>query len=336
MNLDVLWYGTSRWRYALWPISQIYCLFSVMRREAYRRGWLVRYRAPVPVVVVGNLCVGGAGKTPLTIALVEWLQRKGLRPGVISRGYGGDALSQPVAVTRHTHPHAAGDEPVLIARCTSAPVVVFPDRRRAIEHLLTLSQIDLIIADDGLQHYALERDIEIVVVDANRLHGNGLCLPAGPLREPVSRLDSADFVVFSGATEGTRCHSYERHIDEIENLADGRLQCLSAWRGKSVHAVAGIADPDAFFESLHSAGLVLQKHTFADHHRYSASDLAFGDLLPVIMTEKDAIKCRSLTGVSGPLWQTRLRIRLAKTLVDDLADRLSVHFPALALPAEQR
>jgi tetraacyldisaccharide 4'-kinase len=245
------------------------------------------------VIVVGNLTVGGAGKTPLVIWLCEHLQRAGHRPGVVSRGYGGRPPRLPLSVTAATAPSEAGDEPVLIAARTGCPVVVDPDRPRAARALLAANDVDVIVADDGLQHYALARNLEIVVVDGRRRFGNGFCLPAGPLREPLSRLVTVDLVVVNGAG-GAGEFALRLVGDRLANLADvAHTEPLTAWRGRRVHAVAGIGDPARFFTALTTAGLEVVEHPFPDHHAYRPDDLDFGDGLPVLMTEKDAVKCRT-------------------------------------------
>ncbi|OGI40084.1 MAG: tetraacyldisaccharide 4'-kinase [Candidatus Muproteobacteria bacterium RBG_16_62_13] len=292
------WYrpGTVTW--LLLPFSGLYCLLVGIRRQLYRVSILRRQHVPAPVIVVGNITVGGSGKTPLVIWLALHLRSLGYRPGVVTRGYGGRSKSWPRLVTTDTGPADVGDEPVLIARHAGCPVMADPDRVRAARALLAQHQCDLILSDDGLQHYRLARDIEIAVIDGERRFGNGFCLPAGPLREPISRLKRADLTVTLGAA---RPGEYRMDLTETGYRAveGGALKPLDAFRGQSVHAVAGIGNPGRFFAHLRKLGVQPIEHPLPDHHEYREADLRFGDNLPVIMTEKDAVKCSSF---SGPLW----------------------------------
>jgi tetraacyldisaccharide 4'-kinase len=250
---------------------------------------------PVPVVVVGNISIGGTGKTPFVIWLVEQLRQWGWSPGVVSRGYGGRAPSYPHRVTATDDPAVCGDEPLLIARRTGVPLFVDPDRRRAVAALLAQGGVDIIVTDDGLQHYRLPRDFEICVVDGRRGLGNGWLLPAGPLRELPARLDAVGLVVVNG--EGWSPPDSIPHLvmklalEDAWPLRGGVPLPLFRWRGQKVHAVAGIGHPQRFFDALAAEGLLIEPHPFPDHHAFSAADLDFGDDLPVLMTEKDAMKC---------------------------------------------
>ncbi len=261
------------------------------RRAAYRCGLLKRYRAPLPVIVVGNITVGGTGKTPLVIRIVELLQQQGFKPAVISRGYGGKTTDWPHSVTATSDPGLVGDEPSLIVQRTGCPLVIDPIRSRATDHLATHTECDIIISDDGLQHYALERDIEIAVIDGQRRWGNGLMLPAGPLREPLTRLNQVDLIVGNGSAE---TGEYVMHLigNDAVNLLDGQKVPLSQFAGKPLHAMAGIGNPERFFDHLKTFGLQFDQHSFPDHHDYSASELNFQPSAPLLMTEKDSVKCR--------------------------------------------
>ena len=249
---------------------------------------------PVPVVMVGNLTVGGTGKTPLVTWLVTFLKESGYRPGVIARGYKGRARHWPQQVRADSDPLAVGDEAVLLAGCCGCPIAVAPDRVAAARALLEHSDCDLIVCDDGLQHYALKRDIEIAVIDGVRRIGNGYCLPAGPLREPSGRLAEVDLVVVNGLGRRGE-YPMKMRAGRVINL-DQKLESrdLSSFARQSVHAVAGIGNPERFFVSLRQAGMLLEEHVFPDHHAYTAANLDFGDDRPVMMTEKDAVKCRNL------------------------------------------
>ncbi|MEG2806073.1 tetraacyldisaccharide 4'-kinase, partial [Stenotrophomonas sp.] len=254
-----------------------------------------------PVIVVGNVTAGGTGKTPLTIALVDRLREAGWKPGVASRGYGRQEPGVARWVEAGTSTALGGDEPVLIAWKTGVPVRVDADRVAA-GRALVEAGCDIIVCDDGLQHYRLARDIEIEVVDAQRRYGNGRMIPAGPLREPASRANDCDFRVVNmgqashGAGEAPTCGFGEwpmqLHIDSAQPLSGGRARTLAHFRGQRVHAVAGIAHPQRFFEMLRAHGLGVVPHAFPDHHAYQAADLRFGSELPVLMTEKDAVKCK--------------------------------------------
>ena len=285
------WYQPHPVRWFLSPLSGLYRLICATRRIAYRSGILSSYRPAVPVIVVGNINVGGTGKTPAVIYLAELLKEAGYHPGIISRGYGGSTLAAPLAVTTDSNPAIVGDEPLLIARRTLCPLVVFPCRADAVKVLLSKHNCDVIITDDGLQHYALVRDIEIVVIDGTRQFGNGYCIPAGPLREPISRLNHVDFIL----DNGTARHGYAMQFksDTLVNLADNTLRkSLSYFIGKPCHAIAGIGNPQRFFDQLKASKLNCTTHSFGDHHAYTDHDLNFGDNMPIIMTEKDAVKCQ--------------------------------------------
>ncbi len=244
------------------------------------------------MIVVGNITVGGTGKTPLVIGMVQFLRANGWNPGIVSRGYGGTASNQPRWVDKNSNPDEVGDEPVLMAIRTECPIVVGTNRVLAANMILDRSDCNLIVSDDGLQHYALHRDIEIAVVDGQRRFGNGFCLPVGPLREPLSRLKSVDLVVCNGRK---RAGEYSMLLwgDAAINLRDpNRKILLNQFRSMDCHALAGIGNPQRFFEHLRTAGLRCNEHRFPDHYEFGTADLQFADSLPVLMTEKDAVKCR--------------------------------------------
>jgi tetraacyldisaccharide 4'-kinase len=298
-RLQNIWYGKSSACIALLPLSWLYCAATGIRRLAYRSGLLGTTRLNSRVIVVGNISVGGTGKTPLVIALTERLQQAGFTVGILTRGYLGCASHWPQPVSASSDPQQLGDEAVLLARKTRTTVFAGPQRVAAGRALLQISPCDVLICDDGLQHYALQHDVEIATVDVTRGNGNGFCLPAGPLREPASRLQQVDAVVALG---GGSAHSYTMHLVpaaacRITDLADRRD--LESFQGSPVHAVAGIADAERFFAMLRRAGLTIQTHPFADHHPFRASDLDFADDRPVLMTEKDAVKCEAF---SKPNW----------------------------------
>jgi tetraacyldisaccharide 4'-kinase len=286
------WYRRSAWLMLLAPASVVYCGLVHLRRWLYRVGLLATHRLPVPVVVVGNFSAGGTGKTPLVTWLVDFLSASGYRPGVIARGYKGRARHWPQVVRADSDPRIAGDEAVLLADRCGCPVVVAPNRVAAARTLLERGDCDLIVSDDGLQHHALHRDIEIAVIDGERRFGNGFCLPAGPLREPPRRLTEIDFVVVNGSG-GPDEYPMTLHLERAISLERGiGPRALSGFTRQSVHAVAGVGNPERFFAGLRQAGMRLEEHVFPDHHPYVPADLDFGDPRPVLMTEKDAVKCR--------------------------------------------
>ncbi|CAN7375693.1 tetraacyldisaccharide 4'-kinase [Pseudoxanthomonas sp. LjRoot143] len=288
------WFGDGpvpAWARAL---AGLYGALVALRSRLYRIGVLRRHRVGVPVVVVGNITAGGTGKTPLTIALVERLRAAGFKPGVASRGYGRDDDSQARWVDAATPPADGGDEPVLIARHTGTRVRVDRDRVAAAKALVAAG-CDVVICDDGLQHYRLQRDVEIEVIDGARRYGNERMMPAGPLREPVARAAACDFRVVNLPEPDSAAEFGEwpmrLQADDALPLRGGRPKPLSAFAGQRVHAVAGIGNPGRFFTMLRNGGLGVVPHAFADHHDYRAEDFAFGSELPVLMTEKDAVKC---------------------------------------------
>ncbi len=289
------WYGGRRWTWLLLPLMWLFRVFSALRRV-----WLTgvtQQRLPVPVIVVGNIAVGGTGKTPLLLALLARCQAAGFKPGVVSRGYGGRADTYPLLVNAHTPVEQTGDEPWLIWQQSGCPVSVGPDRP-ACARLLVDMGCDIILSDDGLQHYRLGRDMEIAVVDAARAFGNGQCLPVGPLREPLSRLDTVDIIAVNGTVSlpvslprpPFHFILVPRHWQRLSD--DGVLPLASLPPGTRVHAVAGIGNPQRFYQTLRELRLDPVEHDFPDHHAYDARDLAFDEPLPVVMTAKDAVKCR--------------------------------------------
>ena len=291
-RLDYYWYARSPWLLLLTPLSLIFYLVVLLRRTAYRTGLLRSRRVSLPVIIVGNITAGGTGKTPLVIWLAGYLREKGYRPGIISRGYGGKAGNWPQQVRPDSDPAMVGDEAVLLAGATGCPMAVGPDRVDAARALIEYSDCDVILSDDGLQHYALHRDMEIVVIDGIRRFGTGFLIPAGPLREPVRRLREADLVVINGLGGGQE-HIMRMRPGDAHSLVDSSVtRRLADFHGQAVHAVAGIGNPERFFQALEQLGMQLDKHVFPDHYKFTAADIRFGDDKPVIMTEKDAVKCR--------------------------------------------
>jgi len=323
------WYGPAAAPWYLRPLAVLFGLVARVRRQRQQRQARER-RLHAPVIVVGNIAVGGTGKTPFVIWLVERLREWGWKPGVISRGYGGKAPRWPQQVKPETDPALVGDEPVLIARRAGCPVFVGPDRVVAAERLLASGGVDIVISDDGLQHYRLWRDLEIAVVDASRGLGNGRLLPAGPLREPPARLGEVGLVVANGSgwsAPAGRQVTMKLCAQQAVALDGGVAQPIEAFAGQTVHAVAGIGNPARFFSMLSQRSIRLIVHPFPDHHPFTPGDLDFGDELPVLMTEKDAVKCRAFA--TARHWVVPVEARLEPAhvaLVQELTQALRKRF----------
>jgi tetraacyldisaccharide 4'-kinase len=305
--LEGIWYSASPPR-LLRPLGLVFGALVRARRWAYRKGLLPSGHPGAPVIVVGNITVGGTGKTPLVLWLVQQLQAEGYRVGIVSRGHGAKRMHRaPHLVSAGDSAEEVGDETLLLARRAECPVCVGADRLAAARALVA-EGCQVIVADDGLQHYALQRDFEIAVIDAQRGHGNGALLPAGPLREPPSRLAAVDAVVFNGdsrapgmeAANGEKSFRMGLQPRQLVRLDSGEGASAHAWRGRRVHAVAGIGNPARFFATLRGLGLEPMEHPFADHHRFRPEDLAFTGDTDIVMTEKDAVKCAAFA--SGRMW----------------------------------
>ncbi|HUL42197.1 MAG TPA: tetraacyldisaccharide 4'-kinase [Burkholderiales bacterium] len=296
--LEQYWYRLTPWHVLLLPFSLLFGILASLRRFLYVLHLLPAIKLPVPVIVIGNISVGGTGKTPLVIWLTYFLQQEGFKPGIVSRGYGG-RNTEPLEVTPQSSPAVVGDEPVLLARRCGCPVWVGRNRAAAAVALLAAhSECDIVISDDGLQHYRLNRDVEIAVVDGERKFGNGLPLPAGPLRELVGRLESVDAVVVQDGepSAGAPAHSFNMKLagEIFYNLLNPDFKASAAdLRGKKTYAVAGIGHPQRFFRQLQALGLTAAARPFPDHYPYQADDLYAPDAEAIIMTEKDAVKCQT-------------------------------------------
>jgi len=292
------WYQGAYWLYLLWPLYFVYRLATLLRKCLYQFRFLKSYRAKIPVVVVGNITLGGTGKSPLVAYLVESLTEMGFKPGVVSRGYG--AIISPDEV-REVNVNGlvseVGDEPLMLKRRVGCPIFVSPTRALAVQ-ALEKKGCDIVITDDGLQHYALDRDIEICVFDGERKWGNGYLLPMGPMREPLTRINTTDFVVMNGADwaapKQPKITTFRMDLEasNLRALNDEQTLPLSELKGKEVDAIAGIGNPERFFHTLATQGLLVESHGFSDHHAYTQSDVCFDGDRPLIMTEKDAVKCR--------------------------------------------
>jgi tetraacyldisaccharide 4'-kinase len=301
-----LWYGQARGGSGLLPLAWLYGAAVVVRRAAYRRGWMHSHAVGRPVIVIGNLTVGGTGKTPLTIWLANRLRQRGIDVGLISRGYGRrDGRLRIVAADSPWE--EVGDEPLILQRRTGCRTVVASDRVAAAAALVGRGA-EVILADDGLQHLKMARDCEVVVIDGTRGFGNGRLLPAGPLREGARRVREVDAVVVNGGERGAALRGVPPELEsvalrmrlaatEARRLLDpGEVTPLATFRGRPVHAVAGIGNPQRFFDDLRACGLEVIEHAFPDHHALSAAELDFDDGLAVLMTEKDAVKCATIAG----------------------------------------
>lgn len=289
--------GLERWLVARWygprpilpllPLAGLFGAIGGLRRWLYRCGLLRAAPRRLPVLVVGNLTVGGAGKTPAVLALIEGLRARGWRPGVVSRGHGGSARDA-MLLPEQPEPSLHGDEPSLIRLRSGAPVAVARQRSRGAALLEASGEVDLLLADDGLQHYALARDLEVLVIDGERRFGNGALLPAGPLREPLARAADCAARVCNGGTPGPDEWPMRLAPLPLRALVEG---AAPPGRGARVHALAGIANPARFFATLRTLGFEPIEHAFPDHHAFAPADLDFADDLPLLMTEKDAVKC---------------------------------------------
>lgn len=323
------WYQEQRWVRLLRPLSLLYRQVVVRRRQGFQRHPERVWHAPVPVIVVGNITVGGTGKTPMCIWLLEYLKGLGLRPGVISRGYGAVPESFPWLLDPdRDDPTAVGDEPLLIARRCGVPVVIDPDRPQAARHLLAQAEVDVIISDDGLQHYALGRDLEILMIDAVRGLGNGRCLPEGPLREPAERTETVDLIVHNGAaTDVAPAYAMTLQPVALVNLRSGERVAPQYWSASSqVSAAAGIGNPERFFLTLEQLSFEVDRHVFADHARYSIDSFAACDPgRPLIMTEKDAIKCSGFARSNW--WYLSIEASLSDAFASALQQRLAELLP---------
>ena len=295
------WYEGHPALTLLRPLEALYRRVVNHKRARFVAGQGDIYKAPVPVIVVGNITVGGTVKTPLILWMIDYCRRRGLRVGVVSRGYGARPPSFPWRVTARQSAEQAGDEPLLIVKRTGVPLMIDPNRSQAVRQLLAEEPLDLILSDDGLQHYRLDRDLELVLIDAARGLGNRRCLPAGPLREPVERLESVDALLYNGASEDRDDgYAFRLQPTALVNLLSGEHRPVDHFpAGQALHAVAGIGNPQRFFNTLEGLHWRPVPHAFADHAVFSAQALAFTPVLPLVMTEKDAVKCAAF---AAPDW----------------------------------
>ncbi|MDG2060831.1 MAG: lipid A export permease/ATP-binding protein MsbA [SAR86 cluster bacterium] len=323
--LERAWIEKKSWLWLLWPLSLITRTISKYRRNLFKKNINKIYKSHVPVIVVGNISLGGTGKTSMVISLANTLKSIGYKPGIISRGYGGRSKKYPLKVTNEIDSDMAGDEPVLIFKNTSLPVYVGPNRLKVITQLLNETDCDVIISDDGLQHYNLNRDIEIAMIDGLRGLGNGLTIPAGPLREPIERLSDVNFIISTHQKWEEKKFSSDYIMkyepSEWERIHDGQRFPFINWPlSKNAHAIAGIGNPEMFFKTLEDQGFNLIKHTFSDHYEYKLDDLIFDDDYPIIMTEKDAVRCLNMPLKN--LWYFKINARLPEEFITNLTNNL--------------
>lgn len=338
MSLNNAIHSSHPLLYLLYPISLVFRSIATIRRYLYQKGIFTQTKIAVPVIIVGNISVGGTGKTPLVIALAHTLRQQGFKPGVIIRGYKSKITHYPCQVNATHTAQQVGDEALLLYKHSGCPVIVDPNRVRACQYLLQHTACDIILSDDGLQHYALARDIEIAVVDATRGFGNKMCLPAGPLREPVSRLNQVDFVLCNSIAAASHPNllpglpgrrSFNVPVYPVffvpqyfYNVCTKERRDIRFFANKTLHAVAGIGNPQRFFASLSALGLDIIPHAFPDHHAFVSKDIDFGSGTLIIMTEKDAVKCQDFADERH--WYLSIDAHLPSEFVEALINKLSI------------
>jgi len=317
--MPTFWTHRSPLAWALLPLSWLFCGVVKLRRLAYRRGWFKSYQSPIPLIISGNITVGGTGKTPFVIALAKYFINQGIKPAIISRGYGGKIKKEPQLVDKLSDPRIVGDETVLMANYVDCPIVVCPIRKYAVEFIIKNHKCDIILSDDGLQHYALQRNIEIVLIGEQGL-GNGFCLPAGMLRESLNRLKTVDFILYKN-------QDFILKAQPLRNLVSQEILEIDQLVGKTVHAIAGIGNPESFFQQLQTFGVQIIPHSFPDHYYFKAEDICFNDDLPVVMTEKDAVKCRMIATAAH--WFVPVETQLPTDFLVSLQRKLAMFKPFL-------
>ena len=319
IDIEKLWYTKNFTSTLLLPLSWLFGLVASIRHIIGKKNSLNTELKNIYIIVVGNLTVGGSGKTPLVSYLALRCQSENLKVGIIMRGYKRkDSIL--IEVLSDSAVETVGDEALMLKQKTACPVAIAANRCEAAKYLNEKYNLDVIISDDGLQHYRLPRNLEIVVIDGEREFGNSRCLPAGPLREPISRLTSADLIVCNGENEKYE-YQYYSAFDKVISLADDTInKALDSFCDIKVHALAGIGHPKRFFTMLEDAGLQVIMHPFPDHHRFNRSDLEFNDDFPILMTEKDAVKCRQFAKENT--WYVPLTITPNKKLDDQLSKLL--------------
>lgn len=349
------WYPSAEankpwWRILLWPISILFVCASWFRRTCYQIGLIPRARFRAPVIVVGNITVGGTGKTPMVLYLVQLLKQAGFRPGIVTRGYGGE-ITEPTLINLSDPVSAVGDEAYMLIKFVDCPVVVGKKRAKAVKYLLTNTAVNVVISDDGMQHYSMRRDLEIAMIDGQRRFGNAYCLPFGPLREPIKRLEFVDFKICkTNQMSEVQDDEYAMQLEPtyLVNMVNGEHIACDALPSRVVHAVAGLGNPDRFFTTLNDLGYEIQPHVFADHHAYSRKDFkaieqktipvhkattniypgvktqdpaARDQVIPVIMTAKDSVKCSAFA--QPHWWYLAVAAKLPQEFNDRMIERVT-------------
>ncbi len=331
--MNKVWFTRGWAAVALYPVTVLYGVLVFVRRSLYKSGILKSSSSGVPVIVVGNISVGGTGKTPIVSMLVKKLENAGYKPGIVSRGYGAVPAKEPRLINADSQVEWAGDEPLMLSRDTGVPVCICIARAAAVDYLVNEANVDVIVSDDGLQHYAMKRDMEIAVVDGQRLLGNGWLLPAGPLREPPARLNAVEIIAMQQRPDDAetdrlkrleslpvlretllRAGSFHLAIDSLINLKTNQVKKLESFKNSRAHAVAGVGNPQRFFESLTRQSVELIKHAKPDHHKFLPEDVDFNDNLPVLMTSKDAVKVRELDVDMSNLYEVSVSAVLDEAL----------------------
>ncbi len=332
MNLNDAWYQKrANWTLLLWPVELLFWQLSAFnKRRLLKKQW----HAPCPLIVVGNISVGGTGKSPLTIDLITTLTAQGYKVGVVSRGYGSKRDDFPYQVKATDTAEQSADEPLMIVQRTKVNLVIDPDRVRACQFLLANNRCDLIISDDGLQHYKMGRDIEIAVIDGARGLGNRHCLPVGPLREPAERLNSVDFVVVNQADECAPASIVDKQfcmrmqpiawcrLSDNVTLSLAEFKQLAKRDGAQLHAIAGIGNPERFYSTLRRLGIDAVPNSFPDHHQYQRADFKVGDRDIICMTEKDAVKCKNIAPANS--YYLKIAAQLDEQFIQQLIARLQL------------
>ena len=305
--------------FLLLPFSVVFFIFCNIRLWLYKLGLLKVNVSPLPVIVVGNITAGGTGKTPIVIAIANYFVSQNKKLGVVSRGYGGKYTQESLEVTLLSDPIECGDEPLLIKQLTEVPVVVAKRRSSAIEFLIKNYSLDMIISDDGLQHYSMGRDIEIAVIDGHNRLGNGWFLPAGPLREGKKRLKSVDFIINNGSSADGEVSS-QLEPESYTNLLTSETKKLDYFKNINCYAVAGIGSPENFYKMLEDQGVKLTTKSFPDHHPFIKSDLVFKEDYPILMTAKDCVKCKHFA--TSQMWYLNVSAKLSLDFYEQLESKL--------------
>ena len=323
-NLEHHWYRITPLHLILVPVSFIFCALAALRRALYRSGIFSSEQLLLPVIVVGNISVGGTGKTPLTLALAQQLVERGWHPLIVSRGYGGKS-KHPLQVSADSTAQLVGDEPLLMARRDICPVWIGRNRAATAHAAMQANpQCNIVLCDDGLQHYRLQRDVEIAVIDGARGFGNGFLLPAGPLREPVTRLHTVDAVVVNNGDALPGQYAMQLSGELFYNLLDpGITAAADHFQTTKNHVVAGIGNPQRYFQHLEKMGIPFTPHAFPDHHPYSANDLAFANCDAILLTEKDAVKCAAFA--DARYWVLRVDAQIDPALIEHILRKITPH-----------